>query len=178
MIRTQTAKTLQLTARQFAISQWPSAIMLLVNVNNVTQQRIRTAHRLKELVERNANHHNRKLSATTALENAAVALMDKDVLRKINVINLARKCQRMKLMPVTGPNHHQPVNKIQRVLLTRKHVLNNAKLHHSVSATSRLACVSNANKVNQNASKLLISVKQPTRKSISAKLRHLMAYTE
>jgi hypothetical protein len=180
MIRTQIAKTLLLIAKPFAICQWLSATMLPANANNVTQSRIRTAHRLKELVEKNANHHNRKLSAITALENAAVARMDKDVLINQTVIPLARRSHQMKLTPVTGLNNHQPVSKIQREPLTRNHVLNNAKLHHSESVTSRLVNVLNANRVLliQNAQQLWMYANFPTSKSISAKLRNLMASIE
>jgi len=183
MKRIQIAKTLQLTAKQFATSQWLSAIMQLVNVNNVTQQRTRTAPRLKELAERNVNHqnhHNKKLSVTIALENAVNARMDKDVLIKLNVINHARRSHQMKLMPVTGLNNHQPVSKIQREHLTRNHALMNAKPHHLESVTSRLVSVLNANRVLliQNAFILWMYANFPTSKSISAKLRNLMASTD
>jgi hypothetical protein len=180
MIKIQIAKTLQLTAKQFAICQWLSAIMQLANVNNVTQQKTRTALKLKELVEKNASHQCRKLSVTIALENALNARMDKDVLRNQLVILLARRYHQMKLMPVTGLNNHQPVSKIQREPLTRNHVLTNAKLHHMESVTSRLVNVLNANRVLliQNAPKLWMYANFPTSKSISAKLRNLMASIE
>jgi len=180
MIKIQIAKTLLLIAKPFAICQWLSATMLPVNVNNVTQPRTRTAHKFKELAERNANHHNRKLSATTALENATVARMDKDVLINQTVIPLARRSQPMKLTPVTGLNNHQPVSKIQREPLTRNHAPNNAKPHHSESVTSRLVSVLNANRVLliQNAPKPWMYANFPTSKSISAKLRNLMASIE
>jgi len=129
-------------------------------------------------VERNAKR-TQNLSATTALENAAHAQLGRDALKVLPVILLARKYHQMKLTPATGPHNHQPANKIQRAPLTRNHVLINAKLHRSESATLRVVCVLSVNKVAiLNVFKLLISVNKPTKRSISARANHSKVYTE
>jgi len=176
--RTQIAKTPVLTVKLLAMYHMLNAMKLLELVDHVIQLRIRTAHRLKVPVEKNARR-TPNLSATTALENVPHAQVDKVVLKVQLVTRLARRYHQTKPMPATGPNNHQPVSKIQREPSTRNHALSNAKLHHSESATLRLVSARNASKaVIQNVFKLLTSVKHPTKRSISAKLKHLKAYTE
>jgi len=175
--RTQIAKIPVLTVKLLAINHMLNAMKLLVHVHHVIQLRIRIAQILKVLVEQNARK-TQNLSVIIALENATHAQMDKDVFQVLAVIKLARKYHQMKPMPATGPNPHQPVSKIQRVPLTRNHVLTNAKLHHLESVTSRQVCALIANKVIQNAPQLWMSVKLLTRRNTSARLKLLMAYTE
>jgi len=176
--RTQIAKTQVLTVKLLAMYHMLNAMKLLELVDHVIQLRIRTAHRLKVPAEKNARR-TPNLSATIALENVPHAQADKVVLKVQLVTRLARRYHQTKPMPATGPNNHQPVSKIQREPSIRNHALSNAKLHHSESATSRLVSARNASKaVIQNVFKLLTSVKHPTKRSISAKLKHLKAYTE
>jgi len=175
--RTQIAKTPEPSVKLLVINHMLNAMKLLVHVHHVIQLRIRIAQILKVLVEQNARK-TQNLSVIIALENATHAQMDKDVFQVLAVIKLARKYHQMKPMPATGPNPHQPVSKIQRVPLTRNHVLTNAKLHHLESVTSRQVCALIANKVIQNAPQLWMSVKLLTRRNTSARLKLLMAYTE
>jgi len=170
--RTQIAKTQVLTVKLLAMYHMLNAMKLLELVDHVIQLRIRTAHRLKVPVEKNARR-TPNLSATIALENVPHAQADKVVLKVQLVTRLARRYHQTKPMPATGLNNHQPVSKIQREPSTRNHALSNAKLHHSESATLRLVSARNASKaVIQNVFKLLTSVKHPTKRSISAKLKH------